>query len=481
MAALPWFRGRWPLEQQIFFGMLFVALLSSLVASVGTGWLWTRHLRARQDQEFAHAAEVLKRATYPLHRAVLDQIRAYAGVHLATFAEDGSLLDATLELSQDDRQQLRDRLSFLQKHPGECIAIRLAGDNYRVRAVMPAYRSGRPTGPASVLILREESALWAELRQVFLPTLIAAVAAAALSLLASLIFARRITRPLVAVTAQTIRAAEDPTTDIVVPEVGNEVRDLAQAIRHLIEQRRVYEDRVREEVQIQAAHQLALGLGHQLRNMVTALRIALELHRQQQGSENHPEELEVALRQTRFIEALLRQLLTTPELAPPEKVPVAVDHLLIEAMDVLTPAFRHAGVSLEKETSVQGVWILGHRESLLQLVMNLLKNALEAVQSGAESPCVKASLSAVSSSEGSLVVEDNGAGIPDAIQGDLFRKPVTTKRDGVGLGLFVSQIIAARHGGTIRWERRGSTTRFVFTFPLLQHPDQHETLRTGVS
>lgn len=94
---------------------------------------------------------------------------------------------------------------------------------------------------------------------------------------------------------------------------------------------------------------------------------------------------------------------------------------------------------------------------LTRAVVNLVRNALDAVAGGGE-PKVTVSIAGVSP-ETRITVADNGPGLPPAVAASLFQPFVTTKEGGAGIGLCLSRQIARAHGGdlTIRSTPRGAT------------------------
>jgi two-component system C4-dicarboxylate transport sensor histidine kinase DctB len=118
---------------------------------------------------------------------------------------------------------------------------------------------------------------------------------------------------------------------------------------------------------------------------------------------------------------------------------------------------------------------LADRESLEQMVVNLLTNALQATAqtkalSGSVSqgsPGVRVELSATGR-YGLISIIDRGAGPAPAIANHLFEPFATDKPGGTGLGLVVAKRIAEDHGGSIRWWRRDEQTCFMVELLLVE-------------
>jgi nitrogen fixation/metabolism regulation signal transduction histidine kinase len=103
-----------------------------------------------------------------------------------------------------------------------------------------------------------------------------------------------------------------------------------------------------------------------------------------------------------------------------------------------------------------GVTVVGDRDQLTQVVVNLVKNAEEAMASAGG--CVTVRLNA----DATLEIEDEGPGIPQQMLARLFEPYVTTKPQGTGLGLAIAQRIAHEHDGRLEVENRapGPGARF---------------------
>jgi signal transduction histidine kinase len=106
--------------------------------------------------------------------------------------------------------------------------------------------------------------------------------------------------------------------------------------------------------------------------------------------------------------------------------------------------------------------VLGDAIQLQQVMLNLVRNAIEAVQTqDSERLVTLRTLRAGAGVE--MSVSDLGSGLDEAIQGRLFEAFATTKPAGTGLGLAISRSIIEAHGGQLAWranEPRGSCFHF---------------------
>jgi signal transduction histidine kinase len=144
--------------------------------------------------------------------------------------------------------------------------------------------------------------------------------------------------------------------------------------------------------------------------------------------------------------------------------------LLDELIPLVLPAARHTGVTLSWQPSQAAIIVLANRELLSMVIVNLLLNAIEAAQklSHTKSAQVQVRLGLTENHWAELEVNDTGAGLADAVAEKLFQPFVTTKAEGVGLGLAVGQQVAQAHGGEIVWSRTNNQTCFRLRLPLMQ-------------
>lgn len=146
----------------------------------------------------------------------------------------------------------------------------------------------------------------------------------------------------------------------------------------------------------------------------------------------------------------------------------------------------HLRIVEEYDPSLPPVW--GDRDQLVQILLNLVKNAAEAVNPS-EGEIVLATayhhgvrIAVPGSAERvhlplQVVVRDNGPGIPEALRSTLFEPFVTTKRGGQGLGLALVAKLVSNHGGLIECDSRPGRTTFRLSLPGApagEHDEQHD-------
>jgi signal transduction histidine kinase len=160
----------------------------------------------------------------------------------------------------------------------------------------------------------------------------------------------------------------------------------------------------------------------------------------------------------------LKELLRHP-------TPALMEHDLNEiaasAADLAESEALEAGVALERTLSSEPLAIGADRVLLQQVVMNLVRNAIEACRD-AEPGSRRVAISTARGAHGAalLRVTDWGCGVDPEIRPRLFRAFVSAKPGGLGLGLSICRSVVEAHGGEIRYrpnDERGST--FEFSLP----------------
>jgi signal transduction histidine kinase len=152
--------------------------------------------------------------------------------------------------------------------------------------------------------------------------------------------------------------------------------------------------------------------------------------------------------------------LARPPVLKPE--PIRVADLLAETAALVEPEARRTGVRLERLVPDDLPPLTADRDRLTQVLLNLTRNALEAMPDGG-----RLRLEAAATPRAvTLAVTDSGPGIAPEARARLFEPYYTTKARGLGLGLAIARQIVEAHGGAIDVEPAdGGGSRFRVTLP----------------
>lgn len=229
--------------------------------------------------------------------------------------------------------------------------------------------------------------------------------------------------------------------------------------------RRALERRAANAEALSTMGTLALGLAHEIRNPLNAA--VLQLTMLARGVERHVadetqrgsmrDRAQIVMGEIKRLGRLLTEFL---ELARPRglaRESLPLDDLLDAVVELHAEEAAQRGVAIRRAPPSRRLSIVGDREKLRQVFVNLLVNAMEATADGGE-------IELVARAEGARVIveiRDTGQGIADEDLARLFDPFFTTKPGGTGLGLSIVRKILEQHGGAISLRSRvgvGTTT-----------------------
>ena len=213
---------------------------------------------------------------------------------------------------------------------------------------------------------------------------------------------------------------------------------------------------------------MASSLGHELNQPLTAVAnyvaAARTMVKRLGTAEAEPalEALQEALGSTLRAGELIRRLrlLSSKGGVKPQEVDLA--QLLEDTASLALPA---GGERITLEAAIEPDASRAYADAILlqQVIFNLLRNAAEAMSGSGGRVAVRTSLA--SASEIMIAVEDTGPGLDPDVAANLFTAFVTTKADGMGVGLSICRTIVEKSGGRIWAESKDSGTTFKFTLP----------------
>ena len=240
-----------------------------------------------------------------------------------------------------------------------------------------------------------------------------------------------------------------------------------------------YEDQVRRSERLRTLGQLVGGLAHQLRNAATGCRIALDLHRRKCSGDDDRENLDVATRQLSLMEEYLQRFLALGRPRAAQYRPLNLGETVAAVLPLVQPLAEHLRVRLDYTPPAEQITIEADAESLQQVIINLLLNAIEAAASaiggnGAGS-AVGIEITGTAAGRAAVRVADSGPGPQAEIQSQMFEPLVSNKPDGAGLGLAVAREVVAQHGGELSWRRTDDMTYFTIDLPLHHSETAHDT------
>jgi PAS domain S-box-containing protein len=235
---------------------------------------------------------------------------------------------------------------------------------------------------------------------------------------------------------------------------------------------RLLEERVRRHERLAALGSLTRRIIHEIRNPLSAMDLNLQLLQEHlEGAvKGKPDEkvshyFSIVFSELSRLNAILEDTHLSVDPVRPEKSPLDLHQLVRDVAMGIDAEVRHAGHVIEVDLGDFPACILGDRNLLVQVFVNLFKNALEAMS---EKPgALRVSSRQEKNDQVVIQIEDNGRGIDWQDLNRIFDPYFTTKKKGTGLGLSIVHNIMTQHGGDIQvgsW--LGEGTLFDLSFPL---------------
>jgi len=308
------------------------------------------------------------------------------------------------------------------------------------------------------------------------------IAGAVASLLVGFLWARRITRPIYELEVQ-VQSASERTRIKVAPgrdgleALGERVQALVEKLEATDAALAEHRQRLIQSEKLSAVGELAAKLAHEVLNPLAGMKAAVQLLARQgadvPGGAEVVETAENLNREITRVEGLVRRLVNFSRPLTPHVEVAAVGALIDSALEAAQPVLKRHAVTVERHDQSNLMPIEVDPLLFTQVIVNLLVNAAEAMSASGGRVHLSAQRTQVlGRDEIAIRVADEGPGIPEAHLDQLFKPFFTTKPEGHGLGLALSQNILHEHGGRIvvenRQPREGRGAAFEIQLPVVR-------------
>ncbi len=160
-----------------------------------------------------------------------------------------------------------------------------------------------------------------------------------------------------------------------------------------------------------------------------------------------------------FVETY-RKLTRLPQ---PDKKPISLGELFESIITLINYEPKNKQVKIEREVVPANLEIMADKKQVTQVLINLLKNALEALSNTENGKIIlKGEINEYGRAQ--ISVTDNGPGIPGDLMDKIFVPFFTTKESGSGVGLSLSRQIMQLHGGSLKVDSKPQNTSFTINF-----------------
>jgi signal transduction histidine kinase len=393
----------------------------------------------RRQEDAAGTAQLLQRAEYATNPALLRVAADLTNVEVVTFREDGSLVASSFpsDVPPDVLQRVLGPERPRQTSCGESCFI-VYGNVFGTPGMMVAVIAGR--GAPDLLTASTVNSIW-----------LAGLVGVTLLIGASELLARFVTARVQRLVDFTHKATAD--TVLRTEEGRDEIGRLGAAFNAMLDRLEEKQQALMRSEKLAVAGMMAARVAHDVRNPLSSIKMQTQLlHGQMPKGSDEAAGLAAVLRDVNQLDSVVRDLLETARPEEPTLEPVTVAELVRTSAEPLRARLAHRRIELVLRLDGQAPPMPLDPSRIRRALVNVLANAAEATRAGGSITVV----THFDQGEQIIEVADDGVGIDPAIMDRVFDPFVSTKPDGVGLGLVNAKAIVESHGGRITLEPRAS-------------------------
>lgn len=327
-------------------------------------------------------------------------------------------------------------------------------------------------GDVVIHAARSRLPLTVALRELDVTILLIGGVTLSLALVFAFLLSRGLARPMVELARQAREVMQGDLRPIVASG-PREIEESAAAFNRAIEDLAQLRKRLSATERIAAWREIARRVAHEIKNPLAPIRAAIETLRRLYARDDpafheyFDEATRTALEEVNRINHIVSEFTEFARMPPPS--PTEVD--VVELTRQVAALHGNLGKPL-RFTHEPCPSVRADRDQIVQVLTNLIQNALDAVE-GRPEPWVAVHVGPATDGRVRIRVRDGGPGIPPEIRERLFLPYATTKAHGTGLGLAIAQRLVVEHGGEIGFsDAEGGGTEFFFELPVEGPPGE---------
>lgn len=429
------------LHHRIVVSFAFVALVATSLAAYFTLSVAGRELESRLEAQVVNTAAAVSQSNFALNPVVLQSVKAIAGADVIAYRADGGVLATTLDARSD------------------AALITLVAEVGRPAAEPPRFRTVECDGTCYVAYRRVAAspgtvvavvARADEIEQATTVVARAIVASAFVSLvvmvLVSQALARRVTAPLDALVAFT-REISGGSTGTRAATGTDDVGRLGQAFNEMLDRLDASRSALVRSEKLGLAGLFAARVAHDIRNPLSSIKMQTQLLRSTLGGRGDHNDaiLKAVQRDIVQVESVVSDLLELSRPGELKREPVSINAVVSDVAEQVLPHLEYRKIRVERRLAEGLPTVMLDPARLRQALLNVVNNAADAMPAGGTL------VVGTSQRDGGVEIEvcDDGVGIDPGVAAHVFDPFVTTKRDGVGLGLVNTKAVVESHGGRV--------------------------------
>ncbi|WP_416145029.1 ATP-binding protein [Planococcus koreensis] len=241
-----------------------------------------------------------------------------------------------------------------------------------------------------------------------------------------------------------------PITD----EVGNVIA--TSIISRDISYKKDAEKLILQAEKLKLTGEIAAGVAHEIRNPMTVISGFVQM---MDNDEDYPykEYTKLIHSEIERINLIISEFLVLAKPQPSYVRKISLKKVMGDIIMLFGPEMNMRGITFSSCWEQEDYFINGEEHQMKQVFINLIKNAIEAIDGLDRTGIIELRVEGHTDSHVSMRLHDNGAGISPETLAMIFEPFYTTKATGTGLGLLISQKIVQEHNGTLTIESREGT------------------------
>jgi two-component system, LuxR family, sensor kinase FixL len=238
-------------------------------------------------------------------------------------------------------------------------------------------------------------------------------------------------------------------------------------IRDITEYNRM-EKRLLQSERLAAVGNTVGHIAHEIKNPLAIIGgFARQLQKTPILDDKAQHKLNIIVEEVGRLEGMIAEMRDFVKRPSARKEPGDIEALLDEVVDLFEDTFKEQHITLKREKTAETLALSFDRQQIHQVLINLFKNALEAMPRGGELTLA----TRVQGPNLEISIRDTGQGMTPEVKANLFQPYFTTKEKGTGLGLVICQNILEEHGGCISADSApGQGSTFTIQIPLEEAP-----------
>jgi two-component system nitrogen regulation sensor histidine kinase NtrY len=322
-----------------------------------------------------------------------------------------------------------------------------------------------------IVVTKQKSELYRTLQSIDKTVLVAAAALTGAALLLAVLLARSLGRPIAELAVEAGKVATGQANPLRVRGSG-EIALLVQAFDRMLEDLATTRRRLAATSRVAAWREVARRVAHEVKNPLAPIRAAVETLRRLRArgdpafDDYFDEATRTVLDEVHRIATIVTEFTRFTRLPAPRPQGVDLEEIVRHVLALQQSGAEEIGLLHEVRGAIPTV--RADRDQVVQVLVNLVQNAVEAVK-GRPGARVVVRVEVTRPGFVDVTVHDNGPGVAAEIAARLFEPYATTKAEGTGLGLSIAQQIAMEHDGELSYVGKGSVDGgaiFRFVLPI---------------